>query len=142
MLHSFVDINMQILPGIVIVHIYRNIKIYSADGIHDLGSSNDIYKRITVNGKTDQFLNSPAKILDTVFSLCHCIGVNTVDLLDLGTDIYIGITRDIHDLYGMIDRIHPADHDGIRIVSHFIHPDDHKGIHTVFTFGIGCQRLG
>ena len=58
LLQSGVDVYMQILNGIVVVHIDGNIKLNSADGIDYLLCGVYIYDRVFINTEAEHILKS------------------------------------------------------------------------------------
>ena len=114
MLHAGIKVDMQILGGIVVIHIIGHVEIDAPDGVHQLDEAVDAHLDITVNRRTD----------DVSGGFHHAFyarsGIDAADLLRfivlfIGIHIGAGITGNAQYVEYAFVCVKAADHDGIRI---------------------------
>ena len=127
MLHAGIQINMQILRGVVILHAERDLIIHAADRIHDCRNTVKVDDHIFIRLETHQPFDLALGLLDSA----HRVG--RIDLAACAARRVVahGIARDVHDIDGLRIGVHRRNHKRISSRLIFIHSADHKGEHVV-----------
>ena len=89
-------VNVQILIGIVVVHVARHIVVNAAHGLHDRADRVPFDNDLIVRLEADELGNLLIECLDTLFSPAVVV-VDGVDALDVPGDVDHCVARDGHD---------------------------------------------
>ena len=128
MLHAGLQIDMQVLRGVVILHAERDLIIHAADRIHDRRDAVEIDDHIIVRPETHQSLDF---VLGLLNASAHDIGCIDLAPCAAFTIIAHGVSRNVHNIDGLCIDIHRRDHERIRTGLVLVHRADHKGEYVV-----------
>lgn len=110
--------DMQILIGVVVVHIDRDIEIYAADAVDDLLEHISVHDSIAVDPEADKILDLRDESFDTGAA------VNRIDLFHRPGDVDERIAGNAHDVGRMVVAVKARDHDGIGVQTDTVAADD------------------
>ena len=134
MLRPLLQVDIQILRGVLIVHVLRHVKVDAADKVNGLLERLQIDEHIAVDRKAEQAVQARGKPFHAVRTAAR---VNRVDLHKSpapGRDR--GIARDRQKRDRVRVRIQMGDDDGVGAVAIAVGAADENVIHAV------AQRLG
>ena len=129
MLHSRLQIDMEILGRIVPHHIGRHIEIHAADEIDQLFKTFKADHHIPVDGNAQQHLQ-------LFFQLFRTAVEAAVDLFDLPLHIGHGIPGDVHHVHLLGLYIIGSHNDGIGTGAAIVGAAEHEGIIIVLPFPV------
>ena len=131
-LEALVDVDVQILGGVVVVHIHGHFKIYAADGGGQLAHRLPLHHDVEVRGKADGVGNG---VHQGGHPLVPAAGVviDGVDLLDVPGLVDNGVPGDAHGVELLVLHIIGDHHDGVGVsTASRIPPHQQKGIIVLF----------
>ena len=106
--------DVEILRGVVVIHIPRHIKVHAAHGVHDLAHGIPFHHHLVVRLKAHQLGNLLIEVLNALLSFTVII-INRVDAFDIPRNIHHGIPGDGHDRSLLVGHIIACQEHGIRI---------------------------
>ena len=93
-----VQVDVQVLGGVVVVHVDGHIKLYAADGIHQLAHRLPLHHDGVVRLKPDEVGDLLLEKLDAVLIVVGRVVVYRVDALDVPRHVHHGVPGDAHDV--------------------------------------------
>ena len=111
---ALLDMDAQILTGVVIVHIDRDVKINAAHGVNELDEHLHVKERITVDPVAENLLRAADERLHAVPAVVFGRGIVLVHLLGLVGHVHGRIARDADKLQRLILRVEHTDKYGVR----------------------------
>ena len=110
-LHSFFVMNVQVLGGVIVVHVIGHLIIHTADGIHQLRHRVQFHHEIVVRGIADEVFNL---LLDPLNALSV---VHRVDLGNLPRHIHHSVPVDAQHVHRAVFHVVTAHHHGVRVAA-------------------------
>ena len=111
---ALLDMDAQILTGVVIVHIDRDVEVDAAHGVNELDEHLHVKERITVDPVAENLLRAADERLHAVLAVVLGRGVVLVHLLGLVGHVHGRIARDADKLQRLILRVEHTDKYGVR----------------------------
>ena len=99
---------MEILIGVIVVHIKGHIEIYPAQSFYDLTHSLPLNNHIEVRHNAGKILHLGLEAIHPQLG-----GINRVDLLDIPGHVDHGIPGNAHEAYLLIGYVVGSQHNGI-----------------------------
>ena len=122
LLQARLKVDLQILPGVLIVHLTRHIHLHAADEVHDLHKGFQIDLDVIVGRKSDE-------LFEVRFQSVHTQdAVHRVDLLDVPLDVDHCVARDAHQAQILVGHVVGDDHDRVGIALALIRTQHKEGI--------------
>ena len=121
---------MEVLVGIVVVHILGHVELHALHQVHQLHKHLQIHLDVEVRGKAHQGFDPLEQGVDAVAGS----GVDRVDLLDVPAGVDHGVPGDAHDADVLIDRVVAGDHDGVRIAVVHVGAHEKEGKDPILPF--------
>ena len=111
---ALLDMDAQILSGIIIVHIDRDVKIDAAHGVNELDEHLHVKERITVDPVAENLLRAADERLHAVLAVVLGRGVVLVHLLGFIGHVYGRVARNADKFQRLVLRVEHADEHRIR----------------------------
>ena len=137
-------VDVQILIGVVIVHVPGHIEPHAAHGVHDLAHGLPLHHDLVVWLKADQLGDLLVEGLDALVPAAAIV-VHGVDALDVVGDVHHGVPGDGHDGGLLIGHVVAGQQHGVRVAAAAGIPaqDEHRIVvlALALTAGLGTHAL-
>ena len=107
-------VDMEILIGVVVVHVLGHVEVHAADGVHDLPHGVPFHHHLEVRLEAHQLGNLLVEVLDAPLASAVVI-IDGVDPLDVPGDVHHGIPGDGHDGGLLVRHVVAGQQHGVRI---------------------------
>ena len=104
----------QVLIGVIIMHIVGHVKIYAADGVHQLAHGLPLDNDLVIRLKAHQLGDLLIYRLDALFSTAVGI-IDGIDLFHIPGDVHHGVPGNGHDHGLLVRHIIGCQQHGVRI---------------------------
>ena len=105
-LHALFKVDMQVLIGVVVVHVDRHFKIHAVDLIHQLDKALEVYAHGEVHGDAQKLFDLIAQLLRAA------LGIGVVELVAVA---HQRVARQAHKVDGLIYGVKA--HQNIRVAA-------------------------
>ena len=122
------EINVQILRRVVVVHILRHVKFHAADQIHRRLERVQVHEQIAVHLKAQKLRQRP---LQPLHALDLAAGVDRVDLDKTAAGVDGRIARDAQQRRLLFVHVQVGDDDGIGAVAVAVRPGEQDVVNAV-----------
>ncbi len=119
-LRTFLEVNVQILVGVIVVHIARHIDGDSADGIDDLLKGLNVDHDIVVHIEAHKIGNFFFQILDVALAALGADAVGSVDFFHGALHIGHRIPRNAQNIGALIVAVQRQHQNGVGVEPHFV----------------------
>ena len=106
--------DVEVLRGVVVVHIPGHVEVHAAHGVHDLTHGVPFHHHLIIRLKAHQLRDLLIEVLDALLTRAVVI-VNGVDPLDIPRDVHHGVPGNGHDRGLLIGHIIACQEHGVRI---------------------------
>ena len=117
LLRTGLQVNVEVLGAVVIIHVVGHIEPHRADGIHQLAHGLPLHHHGEVRLEADQVGDLLLQIVDTVLVIVGGPVIDGVDLLDIPRHVDHGITGDVQHVELLIGNVVGHDHDGVGVAA-------------------------
>ena len=113
---ALVLMDMEILEGVVVVHIPGHIEIHAAHGIHNLAHRVPFHHHLEIRLEAHQLGNFLIQALDALLASAVLI-VDGIDALDIPGDVHHGVSGDGHHGSFLIGHVVAGQEHGVGIAA-------------------------
>ena len=111
---ALLHVDAQVLAGIVVIHIGRNVEINTAHGVDEFDEHLHVKERIAVDAVADDLFHAADERLHAVLAVVFGRGIVLVHLLGLVGHVHGRVAWDADELQRLILRVEHADEHRIR----------------------------
>ena len=133
------NVNIQLLRDIPVVHFDRHIKPDAAHFIDHILEQQQIHNRIAVDIESCQPLDMHTKAVNACSAALQGGTVNSVELSYIPGNVDQRVTRNADAVNCMIVCVKPADYHGVSALADLVNADKENGVHAILS--LQCRRL-
>ena len=111
---ALLDVDGQVLIGVVVIHVPWHVEIHAADGVHQLAHGLPLDNDLIIRLKAHQLGYLLIDLADALFPAAVVI-IDGVDALDVPRHVHHGVPGDVHDGQLLVRHIIACQHHGVRI---------------------------
>ena len=118
---------MEVLVGIVVVHILGHVELHALHQIHQLHEHLQLHLHIEIRLEADELLDPVGQGVNAVAGA----GVDGVDLLDVPLLVDHGVPGDGHNVDVLLLGVVADHHEGVRVAVVLVGAHQQEGIHAL-----------
>ena len=129
------EMDVQILNGIVVIHIHGDSEVHAADGIYQGFKAPQVHQDRVIHG-------NPQLLGDHVGKHFHAAGIICgVDLVAFATPDRFGVPGDADTVNIVVDGVHRQQNVGVAAAVAIVHTGDQNGVEVRLPLQVRAQDL-
>ncbi len=139
-LGPLLDVDVEVLGGVVVVHVPGHVELHAVHRVHDLPYGLPLDDHIPVRHHAGEAGHLLFQVLQS--AAAGLLGaVYAVDLLDGPWHVHRGIPGDAHHVHLLVGHVVGDQDDGVRTAGRGVLPQEEEGVVVLLPAGEGFIRL-
>ena len=130
------DVDVQVLAGVLIVHVAGDVEVYAAEGVDRVDEHVEVDDRVAVHVEAEQVLDLLAQAVDAHAAGIHRTPIDGVDLAYVPADVHERVARDADEVHLVLHGVDLADDDGVGVAVAVVIADEQHRVHPVLPVGV------
>ena len=127
--------DVQILTGVLIVHVAGDVEVYAAEGVDRVDEHVEVDDRVAVDVEAEQILDLLAQTVDADAAGIHRAPIDGVDLAYVPADVHERVARDADEVHLVLHGVDLADEDSVGVAVAVVIADEEHSVYSVLPVG-------